>query len=131
MPYKQLILLAPVIYAPCTGFAKLTLLILYRRLSPVRWFVWAVNASILVVVGYTIGIFFSLIFACTPIEKSWNATMTTGTCINRPALYITTAALGVATDVVLIVLPARTIIGLQMRLAQKAGLIFIFTVGSA
>lgn len=127
----QLILLAPVVYAACTGFAKLSLLILYRRLSPQKWFIWAADVSIFVVAGYSIGIFFSLIFACSPVSKSWDTMMTTGSCINRPALYVTTAALGVATDVVLIVLPIRIVVGLQMRLLQKAGLIFMFAIGSA
>lgn len=82
------------------------------------------------VVSYTIGIFFSLIFACKPIEKSWDVTITTGSCINRPALYITTAVLGVATDVVLLVLPVPMVLKLQMPVLQKAGLLLMFAVGS-
>lgn len=90
----------------------------------------AVNGTSLVVVSYTIGIFFSLIFACKPIEKSWDVTITTGSCINRPALYITTAVLGVATDVVLLVLPVPMVLKLQMPVLQKAGLLLMFAVGS-
>ncbi|KAJ0122432.1 hypothetical protein J7T55_002945 [Diaporthe amygdali] len=128
--YSVLILVAPVAYAPCNGFAKLTLLLFYRRLSPQTWFMWTVNASITLVIGYTVGIFFSLIFACSPIEKSWNAMITTGSCINRPALYITTAVLGIATDVVLLGLPVPMVLRLQMPALQKAGLLLMFAVGS-
>lgn len=84
----------------------------------------------MVVIGYTVGIFFSLIFACSPVEKSWDVMITTGSCINRPALYVTTAVLGIATDVILLGLPVPMVLKLQMPALQKAGLILMFAVGS-
>jgi hypothetical protein len=89
-----------------------------------------VDVLSLVVVGYTVGISLSLIFACNPIEKSWDVTITTGACISRPALYITTAVLGVATDIVLLLLPVPMVLKLQMPTFQKAGLLLMFAVGS-
>ncbi|ORY68845.1 uncharacterized protein BCR38DRAFT_424486 [Pseudomassariella vexata] len=128
--YSILILVAPVIYAPCSGFAKLTLLLFYRRISPQTWFQWSITTMICIVVGYTIVIFFSLIFACNPIAKNWDITITEGYCINRAALYIVTAVLGILTDVILLVLPIPMVLGLQMPNLQKAGLLLMFTIGS-
>lgn len=54
-----------------------------------------------------------------------------GTCINRPALYIVTAGLGILSDLVLLVLPMPMILRLQMPSRQKAGLVLLFTIGSA
>ncbi|POS74112.1 integral membrane protein [Diaporthe helianthi] len=124
------LLVATAIYAPCTGFAKLTLFIFYRRLSPQTWFRRAVHVSILLVISYTTGIFFSVIFACTPVEKSWDIAITTGSCINRPALYISTAVLTVSTDTVLLLLPVPMVLKLQMPPLQKAGLLLMFAIGS-
>ena len=81
-------------------------------------------------VGYTISIFFSLIFACNPIAKSWDVTILEGSCVDRPALYIATAVLGVATDVILLALPIPMVLGLQMPKMQKVGLLFMFAIGS-
>lgn len=82
------------------------------------------------IVGYTIGIFFSLLFACNPVEKSFNALVTEGTCISTASLYIATAVFNIASDVVLFVLPLPMISGLQMPRKQKLGLVFIFGIGS-
>ena len=81
-------------------------------------------------VGYTIGIFFSLIFACNPVARSWDITIQTGSCVNRPALYIATAVLGIVTDVVLLVVPLPLVVSLQVSLQQKVGLVLMFAIGS-
>lgn len=57
--------------------------------------------------------------------------MTEGSCVDRTAVYICTAALGIATDVILLVMPIPMIVRLQMPSRQKVGLILLFAVGSA
>jgi hypothetical protein len=82
------------------------------------------------VVGYNVALIFPLIFACTPIRRNWDVTITDGSCIDRTPLYMATAVLNMITDVLLLVLPIPMVIRLQMPRAQKAGLICIFGVGS-
>lgn len=91
---------------------------------------WSIWVTIVIVVGYSIGIFFSLIFACNPIARSWDITIQEGSCINRPALYIATAVLGIVTDVMLLVLPLPLVIRLQVSIQQKLGLMLMFAIGS-
>jgi hypothetical protein len=86
---------------------------------------------IFVVSGYTIGIFFAMIFACNPVQRGWDVTITTGSCINRPALYIATAGLGIYTDIVLLAIPIPVILRLQMPSTEKILTLFVFVVGSA
>lgn len=128
--YEILVLIAPVVYAPGTCFAKLSLLLFYIQISPQRWFQWAIRIMIIIIAGYSIGIFFSYIFACDPIQKAWDATITTGSCINLPALYIVTAVLGVATDFVIALIPLPVVLRLQLSKKHKAGLVLLFTIGS-
>ncbi|CAO2653666.1 Nn.00g030770.m01.CDS01 [Neocucurbitaria sp. VM-36] len=129
--YSRLILAAPLTYAPCCALTKISLCIFYSRLSPSRLFLLAVWTTVFICAGAYTGIFFSLVFACKPIAASWNPLLLgTAVCINRGAIYIATAVIGVVTDVILIALPIPTIWGLQMPMKQKIGLTAIFGIGS-
>jgi hypothetical protein len=82
-------------------------------------------------VGAYTGIFFSVLFACRPISASWDPTLLpTAVCLNRGAIYVATAVIGVATDFMVILLPIPTIWGLHLHMKQKLGLLGIFGVGS-
>jgi hypothetical protein len=94
-------------------------------------FQWAVWGTIFVCAGAYTGIFFSLIFACKPLAASWDPMLLpTAICVNRGAIYIATAVMGIVTDVMLMAIPIPTIWGLQMPTKQKIGLTAIFAVGS-
>ena len=127
--YMLDVFLAAPIYTLSGSFAKISLLIFYLRLSPQRWFRWSIWGVIAFIFGYTVGIFFGLIFSCSPISVSWDITVT-GECINRPALYIATAVSNIISDIILFVLPMPMVVKLQLPLKQKLGLFFIFGVGS-
>ncbi|KAF4999555.1 hypothetical protein FDECE_11476 [Fusarium decemcellulare] len=122
--------LAAFIYIVCGSLAKLALLVFYLRLSPQRWFKIANWASIVFIVGYTVGIFFACIFACKPVAMSWDVTITDGVCINRPSLYIATAVANIFSDVILFCLPIPMVVKLQIPRRQKIGLVVIFGIGS-
>lgn len=121
---------ASVLYVPCLGLAKLSLLLSYYRLSPIKWFKTAVSILMLVVLGYSFAIIFALIFACKPIAKNWDVTIMKGTCINKAAIYIATAIVNIATDVTLLLLPIPMIAVLQMHLMQKLVVVIVFALGS-
>ncbi|KAK7706151.1 hypothetical protein SLS57_009803 [Botryosphaeria dothidea] len=127
--YNLLIMCASVLYAPTQGFAKLSLLLFYRRLAPFQWFQFAIYVVMFVVFAYTLGIIFSLIFPCKPIQSNWDVTIT-GECINKTGIYIATAVINIATDIALLVLPIPVLARLQMPLLEKSALIAMFSIGS-
>lgn len=61
---------------------------------------------------------------------SWDVTITEGTCIDRPAIYIATAVANIVSDVMIFSLPIPIVVKLQIPRRQKIGLFFIFAVGS-
>ncbi|KAI6370615.1 hypothetical protein MCOR25_004159 [Pyricularia grisea] len=129
-----LIYLAPILYAPCQILAKVSLLIFYHRLSPVRSFKHAVNFTIFVVVVYNTAIMFALIFSCWPVQKNFDLSIpqNVGECnVNLTQVYIATCIMGIITDLMVLVLPLPTVLRLQVSRAQKIGLFFIFSIGSA
>ncbi|EWY88525.1 hypothetical protein FOYG_09679 [Fusarium oxysporum NRRL 32931] len=128
--YLMDVYLAAFIYVLCGSLAKLALLMFYFRLSPQRWFKISVWSTAVFISGYTIGIFFAVMFACNPIAMNWDVTITEGKCINRPGLYIATAITNIISDVILFILPLPMVLQLQMPFKQKIGLMGIFTIGS-
>ncbi|KAF4983938.1 hypothetical protein FZEAL_763 [Fusarium zealandicum] len=127
----KLAVVAPILYAVCTGASKMSLVLFYRQLSPQRWWKWSVYGMFFLVAGYNTATFFAVIFGCRPFRKHWDVRVTQGTCVNRPAVYICTAALGIVSDLILLVMPIPMIVRLQMPPRQKVGLILLFGIGSA
>lgn len=128
----QIVLVAAVVYVPALAFAKVSLIILYHRImnkrSAYRWTLYTISA---IVCGYSIAIIFALIFACSPIQRSWDSSITHGYCIDRNGLYIATAVTNIITDLALIVVPIPLVSNLQMPRMKKVGLLLMFTIGCA
>lgn len=112
------------------ALAKFSLLLFYRRLSMDTWFRTAVYGTMVFVIGYSIALFFGLLFACTPLEMNWDITITDGHCANKGKMYLSTAGLNAATDVILLVMPIPMVLKLQVPVRQKIGLLAMFTIGS-
>ncbi|KAF5665137.1 integral membrane protein PTH11 [Fusarium heterosporum] len=122
---------SPILYAVCTAFSKIALTLFYRRLSPQPWWRWSVYGVLFLVAGYNLAILLVIVFGCFPFEKSWDFTVLEGSCVDRSAVYICTAALGIGTDLILLLMPLPMILRLQMPRRQKAGLVVLFAIGSA
>ncbi|KAJ5969291.1 hypothetical protein N7501_005539 [Penicillium viridicatum] len=70
----------------------------------------------------------SLIFNCTPIRRSWNHNVP-GTCLPVGGLFYGLAIYTIITDVTIIVLPIPLLLGLNIKVAQKAGVMCLFLLG--
>lgn len=117
---------------PALAFAKVSLIILYHRImNRITLYKWALHTLSAIVCGYSIALVLALIFACNPIAKSWDVSITGGSCIDRNGVYIATAVTNIITDLALILLPVPVVITLQMPRIQKVGLLVLFTIGCA
>jgi hypothetical protein len=83
--------------------------------------------TIAVVVAYTLWTVFASIFACVPVSAFW--TREKASCINQYAMWFTNAAINIATDFLIILLPIPVIKNLNLGRRQRIGLIAIFAVG--
>jgi hypothetical protein len=81
------------------------------------------------IIGYTIALTITPIFACHPIAKNWNIYIQGGSCVNRPAVYLSTAATNTVSDIVLIIIPIQIVRKLHMRFVEKLGAIVVFGIG--
>lgn len=126
-----MVMITTLSYIPTTILSKLTMCFFYYRLSPSTWWKYAVWFTGFVCAGSLVGIWFSVLFACKPIAAAWDVRLLAeATCINRPPVYVAQAAFGCVTDLMLLMLPIPTVVGLQMSTRQKVGLLGMFAIGS-
>lgn len=83
----------------------------------------------IIVLGYSFAITFALIFACSPIKKTWDASVP-GQCIDEAAIYVMTAVVNIGTDVVIFLLSVPLVWKLGLPFIQRVGVVFMFGVGS-
>lgn len=125
-------LVAATIYIPALVFSKIAMIFLYYRiLAMEKWWKWTLRIIAFIIAGYGIALIISIIFGCSPIQKSWDAAITGGHCINRPAVYMAIAVTNTVSDVVLIIIPIPIVYRLKLPFSQKLGVACIFGVGCA
>ncbi|PHH71559.1 hypothetical protein CDD82_6449 [Ophiocordyceps australis] len=119
------------IYQMGISFFKIALLISYLRLLKgtdqrlYRHLVWAMIA--LVLLGH-VACSLSLVFACSPVAKSWQPDLA-GTCLPPGPSFTAYAAVTIASDIIVALLPIPVLLKLNVRLAKKLGLVAIFMLG--
>ncbi|KAG9258351.1 uncharacterized protein F5Z01DRAFT_194163 [Emericellopsis atlantica] len=119
------------IYQLGVSFFKMALLISYLRLlQGTSQFAYrlVVYTTIALVFLAHLGCAFSLIFACTPVAKSWQPLMD-GTCLPPGPSFTAYAVVTIVSDIVVAVLPVPMLVGLNIQMAKKVGLIGIFILG--
>ncbi|KAB8074923.1 hypothetical protein BDV29DRAFT_156180 [Aspergillus leporis] len=129
--YLKCVLAASVIYVPALAFAKLALLMLYYRLLGAihQLYMYIIYLVSSIVAGYSIALDLALIFGCTPVQKSWDMTIATGSCISQTGVYLATAITNTASDVVLILIPVPAVCGLRLPFIQKVMVLCMFSIG--
>ncbi|KAI0013601.1 hypothetical protein F4779DRAFT_613331 [Xylariaceae sp. FL0662B] len=118
-----------ILYNPVLALVKTSILLFLLRLfgqkRGVRQFIiWVNTANIL----HMIGVFFAIVFQCTPIEKAWNPFIA-GTCVDTRVLFTTTSVFSILTDLLVLGLPLKIFIGLKIPRRTKLVLMFIFLLG--
>ncbi|KAK8043153.1 hypothetical protein PG994_013636 [Apiospora phragmitis] len=117
------------VYVTGVMLVKLSVLAMYLRIFPSRNFkygAWFIGG---IVVAWWIAIVLVCIFQCWPIPKAWNPALP-GHCINLKASFIGNAIPNIATDIAILAMPVGQVWHLQVNLAQKISLLFMFLLGS-
>jgi hypothetical protein len=81
-----------------------------------------------IIMVYTTWTLFGSIFACVPVKAFWTQDRS-ARCINQFAMWFVNAAINIATDFAIIILPLPVIKSLNLPRRQKQGLIGIFAIG--
>lgn len=119
------------LYPACITFVKLSILMQYRRLFShySRNFGWQINVLITIVAIWGAGIILTAFFLCIPMEANWNPTIVDKTCIPIIPFYYGLQIPNIITDLLIIVVPIREVMRLQLNKKLKTGVIIMFALG--
>ncbi|OTA03472.1 PTH11-like G-protein-coupled receptor [Trichoderma parareesei] len=131
IPYTRVNFAGRPIYQLGISFFKIALLISYLRLlkgTDQNTYRKVVFATILVVFLGHLGCALSLIFACHPVDKSWNP-LKAGTCLPAGPSFTAYAVVTIVSDIIVAIIPLPVLLKLNVQLGKKVGLIGIFLLG--
>ncbi|CAG7937037.1 unnamed protein product [Penicillium nalgiovense] len=118
------------IYNPALTVVKLSILVFLHRLDSrsrlVKYLIWS---SFVVVTSLFIAVLFVDIFQCHPVEYVYDMTIPGGKCINQGAFFVSTAALNLFTDIMVLSIPIIITARLQMPLRRKIAVCIILCLG--
>ncbi|KAJ5833618.1 hypothetical protein N7474_001929 [Penicillium riverlandense] len=117
------------IYITTVGIIKLSVLLMYHRIFPVRLI--KIGGYILggITIAWVVSVDLVAIFQCTPIARVYNP-MLPGHCIDLKAALIGNGVPNFVTDICILALPARLIWRLQASTLQRISIILVFLSGS-
>ena len=109
---------------------KSSILLSYKRIfGRIRWFRYAVYTVGTFTAIWFFGVFFSVLFQCTPVDKSWNPTKP-GHCIDLlPFLWGNSISNNII-DYLILFLPVVPVWQLQLKPLQKCLVLGSFALGS-
>ncbi|KAI1342456.1 hypothetical protein F5Y15DRAFT_412963 [Xylariaceae sp. FL0016] len=120
-----------IIYMYCLACMKLSQLFLYRRMFGADWGSKVViYVSMGVVAAWVTCYTFLFVFLCDPIEQQWTLERI-GHCMDQITVLKSLILTNVLTDLLIILLPLRTVWQLQMRVTEKVVLTACFGLGIA
>lgn len=120
-----------ILYNPILALVKLSVLVfLHRLFAQIRGVKMCIMALAAVTTMHMVGVAGAIIFQCTPISFNWEPLLEGGTCVDQPALYVSSAAFNILTDVLVLLLPAYIFRGLSIPKKTKVALLFVFLLGA-
>ncbi|CAG7968649.1 unnamed protein product [Penicillium nalgiovense] len=124
--YANQILDFPFTIAP----AKISILLFYVRIFPIRKFQIFAYIVGAVVLGHGIGVLLAAIFQCSPIAYTWDKTIVGGSCFNQEAFFRYVSPPNILTDILILVMPLPYVWKLHTHVGHKVALSGVFLLGS-
>ncbi|KAH7397235.1 hypothetical protein BKA66DRAFT_408993 [Pyrenochaeta sp. MPI-SDFR-AT-0127] len=120
-----------IFYVLALGISKISILCFYLRVFPSKNFRRVIYGVMGLSVAYTIAFFFATTFQCVPLSYAWNQWdgLHKGKCNDIHVQGWVAAAINIALDVIVMVLPLRHLARLNMNLKRKLMVMAMFSVG--
>ncbi|KAH8727379.1 hypothetical protein GQ44DRAFT_704205 [Phaeosphaeriaceae sp. PMI808] len=116
------------LYGLSIMFSKLSILILFLRSFPQKP-KKIIYATIAVVVLYSLIGSFGWLFACRPLEKFWDLSITRGSCVEWTKINVFSGAMNTITDSIILLLPIFMLRKVQLPKWEKIGLVLAIMTG--
>ncbi|KAK0611881.1 hypothetical protein B0T14DRAFT_571735 [Immersiella caudata] len=119
------------IYFTAVTLPKMSILCLYLRVFGWKGRMRRITQALLGIVfatGFSLSVV--VIFQCRPLMNWWPDDMTHANCISEKAFFRAQCVPGFVLDLIIMVLPLRTIWRLTLPTAKRLALLFVFIVAS-
>lgn len=118
------------LYNPQLGLVKSSVLFFLLRLGGHKLFL---RRSIQILnwsnIALLIAVLFASIFTCVPINKYWDRATVPGVCNNEAMQYLVTSGFTVLTDILVLTIPVKIVVDLQVARKMKIILISLLCSG--
>lgn len=130
-PTSQKEFAGAVILGPALFCAKLSLLLLYRRVFGVKnWLKWCIYFGIIFIFFvYWTWVVIEAVYCTPPPGKSWTVQNIGAKCLPTIVGGVVQGALNMVVDVSIFVLPIPTVLSLKLPPSKKFGLLLVFMTG--
>lgn len=122
------------LYVWSNNLTKLSLLYFYKRIFTTHSIRIFVQVCIYFVMLYFMACFLTLLLECRPLTLYWHILVlprdTGGVCVDEGNLLLISGVVNVVIDVVILVLPIRTVLNLHVRWPQKLQVLAVFMAGT-
>ncbi|KAM0285103.1 hypothetical protein ACHAO9_008934 [Fusarium lateritium] len=117
------------VYGTVLCTIKAGILLMYYRIFPTRSM--KIGGYILggLTFAWWIGIVFTSIFQCTPVDKAWKPFMEGGVCLDKNRFFIGNSIPNIVMDAMIIGLPVFEVSKVQVPRSQKIAIAGIFLLG--
>ncbi|KAJ0123903.1 integral membrane protein [Diaporthe amygdali] len=117
-----------ILWAIAGGLYKISILLFYIEIFPTlkRWG----RATMVVIFCYTLSTALAALLVCEEVEDNWDyENLFQGKCGDRILVFRVTGALNIVSDVVVLLLPVRNVLKLQLPLYRRLVLLATFALG--
>ncbi|RYO82163.1 hypothetical protein DL764_009648 [Monosporascus ibericus] len=126
--FPLLLYIIDLFWVTLVTLVKLSILHFYQKVFRKRAFIHCTYVVMGLCVAYWFGAFFGVVFFCIPPRKHWSPA-TPGHCGDSTTMYSACAGTDLAIDVIVILLPMPVLWGLQLPIAKRIALTFVFGLG--
>ena len=117
-------------YTIAIAMIKFSVLFSYNWIfGRLKWFRYATSIVGALTLIWFIGVFFSVLFQCVPIDKAWQPTKP-GRCIDFIPFLWGNSISNTVLDYLILLLPVIPVWNLQMETVQKVLVLGSFSLGS-
>lgn len=109
--------------------AKISILLFYNRIFSTPKFHVLSYTVAFILIGTGVGVFFSAILQCSPVQFAWDKSIKGGKCLNQTAFFRYVSLPQILTDAVILIMPLPFVWKLQTRMMQKVALTGVFLLG--
>ncbi|PVH72434.1 hypothetical protein DL98DRAFT_563529 [Cadophora sp. DSE1049] len=127
--YLKTSFIAATLYFSVVTSIKISILYMYRRIFPIdEFFLQSQIVGGLVLVWWLVGSVLTIV-SCLPVNRLWIGPSAGGYCFDFNIYWMSMGAVELVIDTLLLILPVRMVLGLQLSRQQKVLVVGIFALG--